>query len=63
MSEKTINLLNTLRNLERILKPSIEVLQRVVNPWIDSVRNGRPYIFRQESVPANKSTTPQVYIS
>jgi len=35
----------------------IEVLETVVKLWIDSVRDERPYVFQQDSVPSHKTMT------
>lgn len=40
----------------------IEVLQTVVKPWIDSVRNGRPYTFQQDSAPSHKAKLTQEWM-
>lgn len=41
----------------------IEVLDTVVKPWIDRVRNGRPYIFQQDSAPAHKAQNTQEWLA
>ena len=41
----------------------IEVLSTVVKPWIDTVRNGRPYIFQQDSAPAHKAQRTQEWLA
>lgn len=41
----------------------IEVLETVVKPWIDSVRNARPYVFQQDSAPAHKARTTQDWMA
>ena len=40
----------------------IEVLKTVVNPWINSVCNGRPYIFQQDLAPSRKAQTMQEWM-
>ena len=41
----------------------IDVLSTVVKPWIDEVRNGRLYIFQQDSAPSHKAQTTQDWLA
>ena len=41
----------------------IYVLGTVVKPWIDRIRNGRPYIFQQDSAPLHKAQTTQNWLA
>ena len=41
----------------------IEVLKTVVKPWIDSVRNGRLYVFQQDSAPSHKARLTQEWMA
>ena len=41
----------------------IEVLEAVVKPWIDSVRDEKPYIFQQNSSLSHKAMTTQDWMS
>ena len=41
----------------------IDVLGTVVKSWIDRVRNGRPYIFQQDSAPSHKAQTTQDWLA
>ena len=41
----------------------IEVLKTVVKPWIDTVCNGRPYVFQQDSAPSHKAQTTQEWMA
>ena len=41
----------------------IEVLEAVVEPWIDSVHGERPYVFQQDSAPSHKAMTTQDWMS
>ena len=40
----------------------IDVLGTAVKPWIDRVRNGRLYIFQQDSAPSHKAQTTQDWL-
>jgi transposase len=40
-----------------------EVLKTVVKPWIDSIRNGRPYVFQQDSAPSHKAKLTQEWMA
>ncbi len=40
-----------------------DILGKVVRPWIDRARSGRPYIFEQHSAPSHKARTSQACMS
>ena len=39
-----------------------DVLGTIVKPWINRVRNQRPYIFQQDSAPLHKAQTTQDWL-
>ena len=41
----------------------IDILASVVLPWIESVAQGRPYVFQQDSAPAHTAHTTQEWLS
>jgi inhibitor of nuclear factor kappa-B kinase subunit alpha len=41
----------------------VETLQTIVKPWIDSVANGRAYVFQQDSASAHKALKTQDWMA
>ena len=42
-------------------KVDLEVLKSGVNPWCNQMAVGRPWVWQQDSVPANKSKEAQAW--
>ena len=40
----------------------IDVLKKVVKPWMDRVAGGRPYVFQQDSAPSHASKMTQAWL-
>ena len=40
----------------------INVLRDVVKPWMDTIADGRPYVFQQDSAPAHKAKATQEWL-
>ena len=43
-------------------KEYVGLLEQHVKPWMDTVANGRPYVFQQDSAPAHKARTTQAWL-
>jgi DDE superfamily endonuclease len=41
----------------------IETLDTIVKPWIDTVAQGRPYVFQQDSAPAHTASKTQEWLA
>ena len=40
----------------------VKVLREVIKPWMDTIANGRPYVFQQDSAPAHKAKVTQEWL-
>lgn len=72
----TVMVLGIISNVRVIIPPHLfsqalrvnvaafqEQLVRAVKPWIDSARNGRPYVFQQDSLPSHMAKATQAWMS